>query len=167
MKTITLTGMMGAGKSAVAKLLAEKFNCKLLDIDTLIETNENCSISEIFENKGEEYFRTLEKNTILQNTKPENQVIALGGGAFENPETQEFLLKNSTVIYLKTQPETIYERIKTDLTRPLLKNNMSIEKIKNIIISRKKNYEKAAYIISTDSKSIEQIASEITGVYND
>jgi len=168
MKTITLTGMMGAGKTSAAKLLSVKLNCKLIDIDKTIEDRENCSIAEIFEKKGENYFRNLEKNTILQTIQPQNMIVAIGGGGFENPETQNFLLKNSMVIYLKTSPETIYERIKTDLTRPLLKNNMNIEKIRTIINLRKKNYEKAHHTIVTDDKNIEQIVAEITGVlYNE
>ncbi len=164
MKTIILTGMMGAGKTSAAKLLAQKLNLKLFDIDQIIENNAKSSISEIFQKYGENYFRELEKKTILQTVKPENMVAALGGGAFENPETQEFLLNNSTVIYLKTQPETIYERIKTDLTRPLLKNNMNIEKIRSIINEREKNYQKATFTIATDKKNIEQVVSEIIGV---
>ena len=101
MKTITLTGMMGAGKTTVAKVLAEKLNIKFIDIDSFIEQNEEQKISEIFSNKGEEYFRKIEKETIrnIFIPIPENLVISLGGGALENDETREFLLKNSNVIY--------------------------------------------------------------------
>ena len=102
-------------------------------IDSIIEQNEHCKISEIFETKGEEYFRKIEQRTIMNNFRQENTIISIGGGAFENEETREFLLKNSTVIYLKTSPSAIFERIKNDDTRPLLHGKMNIETITEII----------------------------------
>lgn len=164
MKTIVLTGMMGAGKSTVGQLLAQRLNAEFADIDSLIENKENKTISEIFEAFGEEYFRTIEKNIIKQCFKPENQILSLGGGAFENSETQEFLLSNSTVIYLKTSPETIKKRIENNNSRPLLNNNNNIQKISEIINLRKNNYEKAHHSITTDNKNPNEIINEITGV---
>ena len=164
MKTITLTGMMGSGKSSCAGLLAKNYNCRLFDVDREIELHAGRSISEIFENNGEEFFRNLEKTMILENAQPENMIIALGGGAFENPQVRKFLLEISTVVYLKTSAQTIYERIKTDLTRPLLKNNMNIDKIQSIIQKREYNYLKAYYTVVTDEKSIEQAVADIMGV---
>jgi shikimate kinase len=166
MKTIVLTGMMGAGKSTISALLAKLLKLTFIDIDTIIETKEQMSISNIFAQKGEPYFRQLEKETIHEVFKVENQVISLGGGAFENKEIQEFLLKNSTVIYLKTSPEEIFKRIKTNSTRPLLCDNMSIEKIKDILNKREKNYQLAHYTITSDNKTPDGIAKEIAGVLN-
>ena len=164
MKTIILTGMMGAGKTTVAKILAKKLNIKSIDIDSLIEQNEGEKISEIFSEKGEEYFRKIEKNTIDNIFTRENLVISLGGGALENNETREFLLTNSTVIYLQTSPEIIFERIKSNTERPLLCGNMSVEKISEILEKREKNYQTATYKITTDNKTPDQIAEEIIGV---
>ena len=166
MKTIILTGMMGAGKTTIAHILGEKLNIKSIDIDTLIEQNEGEKISEIFSNKGEEYFRKTEKETIrnIFTPDPENLVISLGGGALENPETREFLLNNSTVIYLKTSPKIIYERIKNNTSRPLLCDNMSVEKITEILEKREANYQSATITITTDNKTPEKIADEIIGV---
>lgn len=166
MKTIILTGMMGAGKTTVAKVLAEKLNIKSIDIDTLIEQNEGEKISEIFSNKGEKYFREIEQCTInkIFTSTPENLVISLGGGALENSKTREFLLNNSTVIYLKTSPEIIYERIKNNTSRPLLCGNMSVEKITEILEKREANYQSATITITTDNKTPEKIADEIIGV---
>ena len=166
MKTIILTGMMGAGKTTIAHILGEKLNIKSIDIDTLIEQNEGEKISEIFSNKGEEYFRKIEKETIrnLFTTNPEILVISLGGGALENSETREFLLNNSTLIYLKTSPKIIYERIKNNTSRPLLCDNMSVEKITEILEKREANYQSATITITTDNKTPNQIAEEIIGV---
>lgn len=163
MKTIVLTGMMGSGKSTVAKILKEKLNLKAIDIDSCIEKSEGSSISEIFKNNGEKYFRIIEGNTIKTVFKPENIILSLGGGAFENKDTREFLLKNSVVIYLETSADIIFERIKTDTSRPLLCDNMTIEKISEIMNLRKQNYQSATYTINTDNKTPTQIAQDIIG----
>ena len=163
MKTIVLTGMMGAGKSTVANFLGEKLNIKTIDIDTIIEEQENAKISDIFQNKGEQYFRTLEKEIIEKTFIPNNLIISLGGGALENTQSKNFLLKNATVIYLKASPKVIFERIKDDKSRPLLCDNMSVEKIEEILLKREQNYQSASMIVETDNKSIEQITEEIIG----
>ena len=167
MKTIVLTGMMGSGKTTIAKLLSEKLNFKYTDIDFLIEEKENMKISEIFAQKGENYFRKFEQEIILSSFITGNTIISLGGGAVENPETRKFLLNNSTVIYLKTSPETIYERIKNNTTRPLLCGKMSVEKIDEILRIREKNYESASIIINTNNKTPNRIVEEITGALHD
>lgn len=164
MKTIVLTGMMGAGKTTLAEVLAQKLNIKYIDIDTLIESNEGKKIADIFTQNGETYFRKIEKETIKQITTPTDLVISLGGGALENKDTRDLLLTNTTVIYLKTSPEIIFERIKNNTSRPLLCGNMSVEKIKEILEKREVNYQSATLTITTDNKTPEQIADEITGV---
>lgn len=163
MKTIILIGMMGSGKTTIGKILGEKLNIESFDIDSIIEAQTNKSVSEIFSSYGEIYFRELEKNTIKEIFKPDNKIISLGGGAFENNETRNLLLNNSTIIYLKTSPITIYERIKNDTKRPLLKNKMSIKKITELINLRQKNYELANLHISTDNKRPNTIINEILG----
>ena len=164
MKTIVLTGMMGSGKSSVGKLLAKYCNVEFIDIDDKIVQSQKISISEIFTQKGESYFRELEALTINTYFEKENKVIALGGGAFENNITRDFLLDNSVVIYLDASPEVIYERIKSDTSRPLLNGNMSIEKISQILNLREQNYKTAQIIINTNEKNHLEIVKEIIGV---
>ena len=161
MKTICLTGMMGSGKTTVAKLFATKFNLKFIDIDFLIEQKKNRKISEIFSENGENYFRQIEQQVIFDNFQPEDTIISLGGGAFENEQTRKFLLENSKVIYLKTTPQTILKRIENDDTRPLLHGRMNVEAIIEIINKREKNYLSAHKIIETDDKTTEQIVLEL------
>lgn len=164
MKTIILIGMMGAGKSTIGKLLAQKLKVKFIDVDSEIVKNTAMSISDIFSKYGEKYFRDIEANTIKSVFYNKDLVLSLGGGAFENYATREYLIGRTNIIYLKTSPEIIYERIKPDKSRPLLKDDMSVEKINYIINEREKNYELAKFIISTDNKEPEQIADEILGV---
>ncbi len=164
MKTIVLIGMMGSGKTTIGKLLGEKLTLRSIDIDVIIEQNEKRTVSEIFQNEGEKYFRNIEKETIKKNFTNKDLIISLGGGAFEDQLTQELLLKNSTVIYLKTSPNVILERIKNNTNRPLLKNQMTVEKIQSIILQRQKNYELANITILTDNKNTDKIVEEILGV---
>lgn len=163
MKTIVLIGMMGSGKTTIGKLLGEKLTLRSIDIDVIIEQNEKRTVSEIFQNEGEKYFRNIERETIEKNFTNKDLIISLGGGAFEDQLTQELLLKNSTVIYLKTSPNVILERIKNNTNRPLLKNQMTVEKIQSIILQRQKNYELANITILTDNKNTDKIVEEILG----
>ena len=164
MKTIVLIGMMGSGKTTIGKLLGEKLTLRSIDIDVIIEQNEKRTVSEIFQNEGEKYFRNIERETIKKNFTNKDLIISLGGGAFEDQLTQELLLKNSAVIYLKTSPNVILERIKNNTNRPLLKNQMTVEKIQSIILQRQKNYELANITILTDNKNTDKIVEEILGV---
>lgn len=164
MKTIVLIGMMGSGKTTIGKLLGEKLTLRSIDIDVIIEQNEKKTVSEIFQNEGEKYFRNIERETIKKIFTNKDLIISLGGGAFEDQLTQELLLKNSTVIYLKTSPNVILERIKNNTNRPLLKNQMTVEKIQSIILQRQKNYELANITILTDNKNTDKIVEEILGV---
>lgn len=164
MKTIVLIGMMGSGKTTIGKLLGEKLTLRSIDIDVIIEHNEKRTVSEIFQNEGEKYFRNIERETIKKNFTNKDLIISLGGGAFEDQLTQELLLKNSTVIYLKTSPNVILERIKNNTNRPLLKNQMTVGKIQSIILQRQKNYELANITILTDNKNTDKIVEEILGV---
>lgn len=161
MKTIVLTGMSGCGKSTVGKFLSENLNIKFIDIDEQIVQKENKSINEIFAQNGEQYFRKFEAQIIKELFENENLVISLGGGAFENEKTRNFLLNNSIVFYLKTSEKVIYERLKNSFDRPLLNKNMTLEHIKSILNIRKNNYELAHFLIITDNKDIKEIGSEI------
>ena len=97
----------------------------------------------------------------------DNQIISLGGGAFESEENRKIILNNAKVIYLKATPQAIYNRIKEETHRPLLKRNFSIEKITEIMLKRQINYIKAHFTIDTTDKTPYNIANEILGVLND
>ena len=109
----------------------------------------------------------LESEKIKRVCEKQNQIISLGGGAFENPQTRELLGKTTLTIYLKAAPQEIYNRIKEEIHRPLLRKNFSVEKITEILNKRKFNYEKAAKIIDTNGKTPDNIVKEILGVIND
>lgn len=159
---IILIGMMGCGKTTIAQELSKLLtDYKYIDIDEEIEKSTQKKISDIFLQHGEQFFRMLESNKIKLISKEDNQIISIGGGAFENEENRKILLKDNLVIYLKATPEEIFERIKSETHRPLLKKNFSAEKIGSILQMREKNYKKAHKIVDTNSKTPYNIAQEI------
>ena len=168
MKNISLIGMMGAGKTYIGDILGSKFkNFTSVDTDSLVEYHFNMSIPEIFNQKGEDFFRDAETHVIKMACERKNLIISLGGGAFEREENRKILKETSTVVYLETSPKTIYERIKNCKNRPLLKEGFDEDKITQILKKREKNYKLADFIISTDKKSVDEIVEEISKVIND
>lgn len=167
-KNITLTGMMGTGKSLIAQTLGQFFVSKVVvDVDDLIEKTFSVSIPEMFAQYGEEFFRNAETQTLKSIYKSENCIVSLGGGAFERAENRQVIQANSVVIYLKTTPETIYERIKNCKNRPMLQEDFGVEEISKILASRKVNYELADYTVTTDNKTPQAIAMEIMELINE
>ncbi len=167
-KNIILIGMMGSGKTTVSKELSKELpEYMLIDIDKEIEKSTQKKISEIFLKHGEPFFRMLEADKIKKFCTGHNKIISAGGGAFENENNRKIMLENGIVIYLKATAEEIFNRIKNETHRPLLKRNFSLEKIQTIMKNREKNYRKALYTIDTTGKAPYNIVKEILGVIND
>ena len=159
---IVLTGLMGAGKSTVGKLLAELLeDYYFVDIDDEIVRREGISISDIFSTKSEEYFRSVETGIIKEFAHQKNYIISIGGGAFEFEENRTVLLKNGVVFYLYASAQTLFDRIKTDNSRPLLVCDNPLQKLSDLLKIREKNYKQADFIIDTTDKTIENITKEI------
>ena len=166
MKNIILTGIMGSGKSTAALLLKNIFpDFELIETDKLIEEKEGLSINEIFQKKGEGYFREIEKNTVREILKNENQIISLGGGSLENDFNFELSKLNSIMFYLSANVEILYERIKNNTERPLLKCENPKQKLKDLLEVREENYKKANYIIDVNNLSPNEVAQKITEIY--
>lgn len=159
---IILIGMMGAGKSTVGIELSKSLtNYNLIDIDSEIEKQAGMKISDIFEKFGEDYFRQMETDFLKEICKINNQIIATGGGIFEREENRNILKNCGTVFYLKASAETLFNRIKNQTHRPLLKNGFGAKNIKNILEKRESNYSKAHIIIDTENKPLYNIVKEI------
>jgi len=164
-KNIFLIGFSGSGKTSVGRLMAKKLNRKFYDSDGLIEKKSRMTISDIFEQKGENWFRMEEKKVIKQIlSKKILTVTALGAGSFQNREIRSQLLKSGITVYLRCSQKELYNRIKNYKDRPLL-IDYSGENLKNrirlLISNRTDNYKKADYTISTTNRSITEIVKEI------
>ena len=164
-KNLTLTGMMGVGKSTIGKILAKKLNYNFVDIDKLIESKENLSINLIFKHKGESYFRKIEYKVILSELKNNNSVISLGGGAFLNNAIRKNAKKLSTSFWLDLPLEELIKRLKKNKKRQLLLNKNLSETVKKIYFDRKKIYNEADYRIKCNSLRSGEIVNKILNLY--
>ena len=164
-KNLTLTGMMGVGKSTIGKILAKKLNYNFVDVDKLIEKKENSSINLIFKNNGESYFRKIESEITLALLKKENSVISLGGGAFINNLIRKNVKKLTISFWLDTPINELIKRLKKNKKRPLLFRKNIDETIKKIYFERKKIYNEADFRIKCGSLKSEKIVNEILNLY--
>ena len=164
-KNLTLTGMMGAGKSTIGKKLAKKLKYDFFDIDDLIEIEEGTSINLIFKNKSESYFRKLENEITLDVLKKKNSVISLGGGAFLNKLIRASAKDKSVSFWLDVEITQLIKRLNRAKRRPLLyKKNISTT-VKKIYFDREKIYSKADYRIKCSSLKTSEIVNKILKLY--
>ncbi len=164
-KNLTLTGMMGVGKSTIGKNLAKKLNYNFIDVDKLIEAKEGSSINLIFKNKSENYFRKIENDITLSELKNDNSVISLGGGAFLNNAIRRSVKKLSVSFWLDLPVEALIKRLKKSTQRPLLFKKNIAETAKKIYLDRKKIYSEADYRIKCNSLKPNEIVSKILELY--
>ena len=164
-KNLTLTGMMGVGKTTIGKRLARKLNYAFVDVDKIIEKQEGESISSIFKNKGENYFRKIEKQLTIMELKKNNSVISLGGGAFLNSTIRQYSKKNSISFWLDVPIEILIKRLKKSKNRPVIGKEKTNDSIKKIYFMRKKFYTKADYRIKCKTLTLKQIIEKILKFY--
>ena len=153
--------MMGVGKSTIGKRLANKLKVNFLDVDRIIELNEKNSIQEIFQNKGEPYFRKIEKKTTLEILNQKNSIIALGGGAFTNKSIRKEVIKSTICIWLDVSTKNLLLRLKNIKKRPLLNQENLQDTINKIYSDRKKIYNKSHFKIKCDLLNVDQIIEKI------
>lgn len=164
MKTnIALIGFMGAGKTAVARILAEKLDKELVELDSLIELKAGKSIPDIFRQHGEIAFRELEIEITREVASGSNQVIACGGGIVLNKINIDRLKEGAVVVYLIASPEVIRQRVDADnTTRPLLTKGDKALTIREMLEFRQPFYERAADVkIDTSALDIADTAEAI------
>ncbi len=166
MKNIVLTGYMASGKTTTGRLLSEALGMNFIDTDEIISENEKMSISEIFEKKGEEYFRKAENELSKKLMTVSDTIIATGGGFVLNRENIENLKKNGIVINLKVSENVIKKRyLDARSTRPLIKND-DIEGILKRYNDRKEFYLNCdAAIGINESDSAEEVCKRVIDEY--
>ena len=159
---IVLIGFMGAGKSTISDFLRTFFAMEIVEMDQIIAERQGMSISDIFETYGEEYFRDLETNLLIEMQSRTNVVISCGGGVPMRERNVVEMKKNGRVVLLTAKPETILERVKDNHDRPLLEGNKTVPYIAQLMEKRREKYEAAAdIVIETDGKSELQICEEL------
>ena len=169
---IVLLGYMASGKSNIGKKLAKKMNYTLIDLDDFIVEQENMSISAIFSEKGEIYFRTIENKYLKQLLeKKDSFILSLGGGTPCYANNMELIKKANVIsIYLQASIKKLTDRlIKKKQKRPLvasLNDNQIFEFVGKHLFERSYYYEQAKHIIKTDSKKRAEIVIEIENLLN-
>ncbi|MBE9223550.1 shikimate kinase [Cyanobacterium stanieri LEGE 03274] len=161
---IYLIGMMGSGKSTVGKFLAHKLEYRFLDTDNTIEMLSQKTINKIFEEDGENAFRTLENQVLGEVSSYLHTVISTGGGIVLKKDNWAHL-RDGMVIWLDVPVDVLVDRLKNDHTRPLLKDTDLTQKLRNILEERKSLYQQADITIYvTKKQSTEDIVAEIIQV---
>jgi shikimate kinase len=156
-----LIGMMGAGKSTIGGLLAERTGREFVDTDKLIEKNIGRPIAQFFKHYGEEAFREHETN-VIKSLRPSSIVVATGGGAILRDENIEHLRSIGKLIYLKSEPSELIRRLQSSKKkRPLLSSDDWESKLVAILESRNDRYAKADLIVNVDSTDQETVVNDI------
>lgn len=136
-----LIGFMCSGKTTVGRILSQHLGWDFLDVDEEVERRENLTIPEIFEIKGEAYFRDLELRTLEELSEKEKVVISTGGGLGANPKAMDLMKRRGLVVWLKVSYEDFLERCGGDTSRPLLK--LGEAKLRELMKDREKVYSEA------------------------
>ena len=163
-ENIVFLGMMGSGKSRIGYLVSKKLNLNFEDIDQIIENKLKMTIYDIFQKKGEKFFRNFEERITLKVLKKHKTVISLGGGAFINPKIREEILKNHHSFWLKWTSKTLIKRIQNSPKRPIsykAKNNELV----NLIKKRSIIYSKATYKINCENLTKNEIVNKVINIY--
>jgi len=161
-ESIFLVGPMGAGKSTVGRLIAEKLHYQFVDSDHEIEARTGASIPMIFDIEGESGFRDREEQVIDELTQRSEVVLATGGGVVEREENRQHLRSRGFVVYLQSPVESLIQRTKHDRNRPLLQTENPAKVLTDLMIKREPWYiEMADLVIETQQVSVHKVVKQI------
>jgi shikimate kinase len=160
-ENIALIGFMGTGKSSVGRMTASQLRFSFIDTDDLIESRAGKTISKIFAEDGEPRFRELEREVVAGLAGRTGTVIATGGGVGANEENLASLKRHALVVCLWASPEKIWERVRHQSHRPLLREADPQARIKALLAAREPFYKQADVLLSTDVRSLKEVAGQV------
>jgi len=163
-KNLVFLGMMGSGKSSIGNLVSKKLDLPFIDVDNSIVENTGMSILEIFEKKGEAYFRSVEEKITLKCLKKIKNIVSLGGGGFINTKIRKEILANHFSFWLSWDDSVLIKRIRNSKKRPLAFKSTDQE-IRTIIRSRSKIYANAQFKINCNKLTKTEIVKKIIKIY--
>jgi len=160
-KNIYLIGCMGAGKTRVGVILSKMLAYPFIELDKEIEERATMSISDIFSELGEDYFRNLESILLREFSEKNNQVISTGGGVVIKEINLQIMDDTGIIHYLRAPAEVLWERIKHSTSRPLLQVENPHLKLKELLSQREEFYEQADVVIDTEFLGLQEVAEKI------
>ncbi|MAU22513.1 MAG: shikimate kinase [Martelella sp.] len=160
-RNLILVGLMGAGKSAIGKLVAAQLGLPYIDTDHEIESAAQMSIADIFAAYGEPEFRALETRVIERVLAEGPAIVSTGGGAFINPVNRELIASSGLSLWLKADLETLWDRVKRRQTRPLLKTENPKQTLKDLMDKRYPVYAKADVTVHSRNVRKEAVMRDV------
>lgn len=162
MKSISLVGMPGSGKSTVGRQLARQLNWRLVDSDNEIEARIGMPIRAFFEQQGEAAFREVEADVVAGLARLTSTVIATGGGAMLRAQNRRALAEGTHVVYLRSSPEELFRRLRHDTQRPLLQVADPLRRLRELFRERDPLYREAAqFVIETGRPTVPMLTNMI------
>ena len=159
---VALVGLPGSGKSTVGRQLARRLQLPFLDSDHVIEARLGCSIREYFEREGENSFRDVEESVLDELSQRETGVLSTGGGAVLRKLNRDRLRQRTTVVYLKSNPDELFRRLRHDVNRPLLQVAEPLTRLRELHAVRDPLYREAAhYVVETGRPSVSTLVNMI------
>ncbi|GIV17861.1 MAG: shikimate kinase [Armatimonadota bacterium] len=159
---VALIGFMGTGKSLLGQMLAQRWGWRFVDTDSLIEEKVGCSVAQIFERFGEEYFRQQETEVLRSLETQHHLVIATGGGVPTRPENVHSLRRHAVIVLLTAEPEVILQRVQPVQTRPKLASAPDpLAEIRRLLREREVAYACADIRVDTSALSPEEAVQHI------
>lgn len=152
---------MGAGKSSVGRLVADRLGFEFVDTDEMIESRTGKSITQIFADQGEAHFRELEQAAVVQLADSDGIVIATGGGLPTRQTNIESLKTHALVVCLWCSPKKIWERVRHQSHRPLLQTSDPEGRIRDLLTARAPFYRQADVLLNTDNRSQRQVVQQV------
>ena len=152
---------MGAGKSAVGAELSRRLGMDFRDLDREIEKIEGLSVKDVFESRGEDYFRRRETETLESLCRKSGTVISTGGGCVLTERNRETMDASGHVFYLKAEVDTLWSRVRGKRSRPLLNVSDPYGRLRELFARRKETYELCGRAVSTDGLGISEVADKI------
>ena len=166
-KTIVLVGIMGAGKSTVGKILADRLGMRFIDADHEIERAAGCTITDFFEKYGEVEFRKGEERVISRILAGEPCVLATGGGAFMSEATRLLIKKIATSVWLRVSFEVLEKRLEKRSDRPLLQTADPQQTLKALIKKRYPIYNDADFKVDAENDGVDITVSKVVECLGD
>lgn len=165
-RNLALVGFMASGKTTVGRLVAQRLHYEFIDADALIESRLGQSISQVFSEKGEEWFRVYERQIVAEMSAFQRVVISTGGGMGANLANLASLKQHACVVYLWASPETIWSRARRHSHRPLLRDPNPLAKIRQLLAVRAPLYSTADVLVNTERRPLRRVAQLVIVEYH-